>query len=136
MIFLDDGFRIMEGTKKRSNIWIYECIFHKKEINSYTCIPQKSGHVVYAIKNYVLDELRRYIRYNLLNFSFLKIRTHFFSRLRNRGSKKVWLQKQFATLKYEDHAKLMENAHDSPLSLSLCMSHSTTDRGGKLSYGG
>ena len=51
-------------------------------------IPQTSGHVSDAIKNYVLDEFQRYIRYNLLELSCLKIRTHFFSTLRNRGFKK------------------------------------------------
>ena len=70
-------------------------------------IPAKSGHVSHTIKNYVLGELKRYIRYNSLKLTFLKIRTKFFSRLRNRGFKKVWLRKHFATLKYEDREKLM-----------------------------
>ena len=70
-------------------------------------IPAKSGHVSHTIKNYVLGELKRYIRYNSLKITFLKIRTKFFSRLRNRGFKKVWLRKHFATLKYEDREKLM-----------------------------
>ena len=70
-------------------------------------IPSKSGHVTHTIKNYVLGELKRYIRYNSLKLTFLKIRTKFFSRLRNRGFKKVWLRKHFATLKYEDREKLM-----------------------------
>ena len=84
-------------------------------------IPQKSGHVSHTIKNYVLGELKRYIRYNSLKLSFLKIRTKFFSRLRNRGFKKVWLRKQFATLKYEDREKLMcEKESDSSFSNSAC----------------
>ena len=45
----------------------------------------------------------------------------FFSRLRNRGFKKIWLRKQFATLKYEDRKKLMvEKEPDSTLSHSDC----------------
>jgi len=79
----------------------------QKEINRYMYIPAKSGHVSHTIKNYVLGELKRYIRYNSLKLTFLKIRTKFFSRLRNRGFKKVWLRKHFATLKYEDREKLM-----------------------------
>ena len=71
----------------------------QKEINRYMYIPSKSGHVTHTIKNYVLGELKRYIRYNSLKLTFLKIRTKFFSRLRNRGFKKVWLRKHFATLK-------------------------------------
>ena len=70
-------------------------------------IPSKSGYVTHTIKNYVLGELKRYIRYNSLKLTFLKIRTKFFSRLRNRGFKKVWLRKHFATLKYEDRKKLL-----------------------------
>ena len=77
-------------------------------------IPQKSGRASHTIKNYVLGELKRYIRYNSLKLSFLKIRTKFFSRLRNRGFKKAWLRKHFATLKYEDREKLMaKNDSDS-----------------------
>ena len=70
-------------------------------------IPKKSGHVTHTIKNYVLGELKRYIRYNSLTLTFFKIRTKFFSRLRNRGFKKVWLRKHFAQLKYEDRETLM-----------------------------
>ena len=104
------------------NTWIYIYIYKgdkffstglldfrifQKEINRYMYIPAKSGHVSHTIKNYVLGELKRYIRYNSLKLTFLKIRTKFFSRLRNRGFKKVWLRKHFATLKYEDREKLM-----------------------------
>ena len=60
----------------------------------------------------MLGELKRYIRSNSLKLSFLKIRTQFFSRLRNRGFKKVWLRKQLATLKYEDREKLMTEKRD------------------------
>ena len=84
-------------------------------------IPQKSGHVSHTIKNYVLGELKRYIRYNSLKLSFLKIRTLFFLRLRNRGFKKFWLRKQLATLKYEDRDKQMtEKRPDSSFSHSAC----------------
>jgi hypothetical protein len=52
----------------------------QKEINRCMYIPSKSGHVTHTIKNYVLGELKRYIRYNSLNYKlpFLKIRTKFF----------------------------------------------------------
>jgi len=49
----------------------------QKEINRYMYIPYKSGYVSHTIKNYVLDEIKRHIRYNLLKLSFLKIRTQF-----------------------------------------------------------
>ena len=43
------------------------------------------------------------------------MRTKFFSRLRNRGFKKVWLKKQFSKLKYENREMLM-NRPDSDCS--------------------
>ena len=41
---------------------------------------------------------------------FLKIRTKLFSRLRNRGFKKVWLRKTFRLVQYEDRSKLLNNS--------------------------
>ena len=67
----------------------------QKDINRYMYIPSKSGHTSHTIKNYVFREIKRYIRYNSLKLSFLKIRTQFFSRLRNRGFKKLWLRRIF-----------------------------------------
>jgi hypothetical protein len=169
--FIDDGFGIMEGTKKDVEYWILQFnnlrksinidkwsfgnhveymdlyiykgekfyssgfldfrIF-QKEINRYMYIPQKSGHVSHTIKNYVLGELKRYIRYNSLKLTFLKIRTLFFSRLRNRGFKKIWLRKQFTTLKYEDRKKLMlEKEPDSTFSHSAYRSDSAREKGRK-----
>ena len=135
--FIDNGFGIMEGTKKDVEYWISQFnVFRKtiainkwsfgnhleytdlyiytgdnfficgildfpifqKYINEYMYIHYKSGHVSHTIKNYVLGEIKGYIRYNSLELAFLKIRTQFFSRLRNRGFKKVWLRKHFASL--------------------------------------
>ena len=58
-----------------------------------------------------LQVVVRYIKYNSLKLTFLKTRTRFFSRLRNRGFKKVWLRKTFSVLQYEDRPKLMKNSH-------------------------
>ena len=54
---------------------------YQKEINRYMYIPYKSGHVSHIIKNYARGKIKRYTRYNSLKLTFLKIRTHFFSRL-------------------------------------------------------
>ena len=84
-------------------------------------IPQKSDHASHTIKNYLLGELERYIRYNSLKLSFLKIRTLLFSRFRNHSFKKIWLRKQIATLKYEYRKKLsLEKEPDSTFSHSAC----------------
>ena len=79
-------------------------------MNRYIYIPYKSGHVSHTIKNYVLGEIKRYIRYNSLKLTFLKIRTQFFSRLRNHGFKKVWLRKHVSVVKYEDRQRLMADS--------------------------
>jgi len=85
--------------------------FFQKSIISVLYIPYKSGHVSHTIKNYVLGEIKRYIRYNSLKITFLKTRTKFFSRLRNRGFKKVWLRRIFSLVQYEDRSKLMHSSH-------------------------
>ena len=66
---------------------------------------------MFPVPSYVLGEIKIYIQYNLLKLTFLKIRTQFFSRLRNCVFKKVWLRKHFSILKYENHQKLMEDSH-------------------------
>ena len=127
--YMDLYIYIYKGDKFYSHGFLDFRIF-QKEINRYMYIPQKSGHISHTIKNYVLGELKRYIRYNSLKITFLKIRTEFFSRLRNRGFKKIWLRKHFATLKYENREKLMtEKVSDS--SLSLCLSDVAREKGGK-----
>ena len=57
----------------------------QKDIKRYIYIAYKSGHVSHTIKNYVLGEIKRNVRYNSLKLTFLKIKTQFFSRLGNRG---------------------------------------------------
>ena len=78
----------------------------QKEVNGYMYIPYKSGHVSHTIKNYVVGKIKRYIRYNLPKLSFFKIRTQFFSRLKNCGFKKIWLRRLFSVLKYEGRQNL------------------------------
>ena len=68
---------VYKGENFYSSVFLDFRIF-QKEINRYMYIPQKSGHVSHTIKNYVLRELKRYIRYNSLKLFFLKIRTKFF----------------------------------------------------------
>jgi len=60
----------------------------QKEINRYMYIPKKSGHISHTIKNYVLGELKRYIRYNSLKITFLKLEQSFFLGLETEDSKK------------------------------------------------
>ena len=52
-------------------------VFQKPE-NKYMYIAFKSAHPRHTIKNYILGELKRYVRINTEEFNFLKIRNKFF----------------------------------------------------------
>ena len=86
------------------NTWIWLSIkaadFMTKDQNLYAYIPQKSNHRRHTIKNYVLNELKRYIKYNYEKLNFLKLRNKFFDRLRNRGFRKYTLSKLFSAVTY------------------------------------
>ena len=62
-------------------------VFQKEE-NKYMYIPMKSGHQKHTICNFILGELRRYVRCSTQEFSFLKPKNKFFKILRLRGYKK------------------------------------------------
>ena len=68
---------IYKGEKFYSSGFLDFRIF-QKEINRYMFIPQKSGHASHPIKNYVLGELKRHIRYNSPILYFLKKGLRFF----------------------------------------------------------
>ena len=78
-IFKGDNF----STNGKFDISIFQ-----KEENKYMYIPAKSGHAKHTITNFIVGELKRYVRYNTIKKNFLKIRNKFYARLRNRGHKK------------------------------------------------
>ena len=63
---------IYKGNKFYDN-GLLDFKIHQKEINRYMYIPYTSGHVSHTIKNYVLGEIKRYIKYNSVKLTFLKI---------------------------------------------------------------
>ena len=69
-------------------------VFQKEE-NKYMYIPAKSGHQKHTFNNFILGELRRYVRFNTLKRNFTKIKCKFFKRLRNRGYEKRFLTELF-----------------------------------------
>ena len=81
-------------------------IFQKKQ-NLYAYIPQKSFHKKHSISNYVLNELKRYIKYNSDKLGYLKLQNKFFDRLRNRGFRKYLLSKNFASVSYSSRNKYL-----------------------------
>ena len=86
--------------------FFYIKIFQKQQ-NKYAYIPQKSNHRKHTIKNYVLNELKRYIKFNSNKLGFLRLRNKFFDRLRNLGFRKYGLSKLFAACSYSSRSKLL-----------------------------
>ena len=79
----------------------------QKEQNKYAYIPQKSNHRKHTIKNYVLNELKRYVKFNSNKLTFLRLRNKFFDRLRNRGFAKYKLGKLFSVISYSSRKTLL-----------------------------
>ena len=81
-------------------------IFQKKQ-NLYAYIPHKSNHQKHTIKNFVVNELKRYVKYNFEKLCFLKLRNKCFDRLRNRGFRIRLLSKMFASVSYSSRNKYL-----------------------------
>ena len=47
-------------------------------------VPAKSGHTKHTIKNFILSELKMYVRYNTVEHIFFKIWNTYFARLFHR----------------------------------------------------
>ena len=55
----------------------------------------------------MLNELKRYIKYNSEKLNFLKLRNKFFDRLRNRGFRRYTLSQLFSAVNYSSRNKLL-----------------------------
>ena len=55
----------------------------------------------------MVNELKRYVKYNSEKLWFLKLRNKFFNRLRNRGFRKYYLSKLFASVSYSSRDKYL-----------------------------
>ena len=51
----------------------FDIKIYQKEQNLYAYIPQKSNHRSHTIRNYVLNELKWYIKYNSEKLNFLNL---------------------------------------------------------------
>ena len=80
---------------------------YQKPENKYMYIPYKSAHPRHTIKNYVIGELKRYVRVNTEELNFLKIKNRFFLRMRNRGFNKIKLSHWFSEVKFSSRAKFL-----------------------------
>ena len=85
---------------------------YQKPENRYMYIPYKSAHPRHTIKNYVLGELKRYVRINTEELNYQKIKNNFFLRMRNRGFHKNELAKWFSQVKYSNRAKFLDGNPD------------------------
>ena len=79
----------------------------QKETNKFMYIPFRSFHQRHTIKNFVWNELKRYVRFNTEEKNFKKLKTRFFLRLRNRGYRKYVLKKLFQHVTYSQRNKLL-----------------------------
>ena len=86
-------------------------VFQKEE-NKYMYIPAKSGHQKHTINNFILGELRRYVRFNTLKRNFTKIKCKFFKKLCNRGYGKKFLTRLFCRIKFGCRNKLLKISED------------------------
>ena len=86
-------------------------VFQKEE-NKYMYIPATSGHQNHTINNFIIGELRRYVRFNTIKKNFLKIKQKIFTRLRNRGYTKIFLARLFSKIKFASRNKLLAISAD------------------------
>jgi hypothetical protein len=81
---------------------------YQKEENIYAYIPFKSVHQDHTIVNFVIEELHRYVKCNSNKLYFLKDKLSFYNRLRDRGYKKTFLNKNFRKVSYESRMELLK----------------------------
>ena len=86
---------------------LFDIKIFQKEQNLYAYIPKKSNHKKHTFKNLVVNELKRYVKYNSEKLGFYKLRNKFFDRLRNRGFRKYLLSKIFASVSYSSRNKYL-----------------------------
>ena len=104
-LFVFKGESFLENGK-------FDISVFQKEENKYMYIPANSGHQQHTINNFILGELRRYVRFNTIKKNFLKIKRKFFIRLRNRGYTKIFLARLFSKIKFGSRNKLLAISAD------------------------
>ena len=90
---------------------------HQKKENKWLYLPHRSGHASHTIRNYVIGELKRYVRSNTKEFNFLGIKVKFYERLLDRGFIKCKLTRMFNNVKFSDRTDLLlsKNSCDIPI---------------------
>ena len=99
---------IFKGNRFHEKVF-FDTKIYQKEQNLYAYIPQKSFHRKHTSKNYVLNKLKRYVKYNSEKLGFLKLRNKFFDRLRNRGFRKFSFAKMFSAVSYMARDKYLSS---------------------------
>ena len=82
-------------------------VFQKEE-NKYMYILSKSGHQKHTIRNFILGELRRYVRICTQELRFVRVKNKFFRRLCLRGYKKLFLKRLFGKVNYSSRNSLLK----------------------------
>jgi hypothetical protein len=87
---------------------LFDISLFQKEVNIYAYIPLKSLHPEHTIINFILGELKRYVKCNSEELAFVKNKKNFFLRLRARGYDKLFLKKQFDKVSYKSRSDLLK----------------------------
>ena len=80
---------------------------YQKPGNKCMYMPYKSAHPIHTIKNYVIGQLKRYVRINTEELNFLKIKNRFVLQMHNHEFKKNKLSHWFSKVKHSSRAKFL-----------------------------
>jgi hypothetical protein len=79
----------------------------QKENCIYDYIPLNSDHQPHILKNFVIGELKRYVRCCSQEIHFVKMRLAFFERLRTRGYDRIFLHELILTVSHSQRFSLL-----------------------------
>ena len=89
----------------------------------------RSFHQGHTSKNFVWGELKRYVRFNMEENKFKKLKITLFLRLRNRGFRKYVLTKLFQHVTYSQRNKLLNTELPLP---DVCQPLTTQEAGRRI----
>jgi hypothetical protein len=104
MPFLD--LVIYKGVRFRTE-GIFDLKTHQKTVNLYLYIPYNSYHTIAMKRSFISTELQRYVRNSSDITVYVDIKWKFYSRLRDRGYPRLFLDEVFSSIQYSDRCKYL-----------------------------
>ena len=98
---------ILEQKSISGHHYLFDIKLNQKDLNIYAYIPLKSDHPSHIIVNFILAELKRYIKCNSDEFDFLCNKFSFYNRLIDRGYDRNFLNQQFGKISYNSRSDLL-----------------------------